>query len=379
MNPHTMNMAETSAIIGKSPGMNAVGRSIAKAAPSDATVLIQGETGTGKELVARRIHQLSRRRDGPFVALNCAAILKSLAESELFGHEKGAFTGAVQIRIGRLEAADGGTLFLDEVGEMPLWLQPKLLRAIQEREVERVGGERPIPVDVRIVAATNRDLKLGVAEGWFRPDLYYRLNVIPIPVPALRERAEDISLLADHFLCRYASYEDSSVTAMTDRCRGVLARYDYPGNVRELENAMQHAVVMADGLRIDVNHLPENLRGHPEESAEGGAGEATASDRLLVCLRKATVRSARGKEQYWHETLRRVTVEEIHLFLSTHLFTGFSRKDFFTFLQARSQNGGCAYKTVGVYLRIMERSGILKHNGGHAQKSRYRLASRFAA
>ncbi len=231
---------------------------IARVAPTDSTVLILGETGTGKELVAHAIHRNSPREMGPFVAINCAALTESLLESELFGHERGAFTGAVAQKKGKLEVADRGTIFLDEVGELPPTLQTKLLRVLQEREFERVGGTRTIRVDIRIVAATNRDLRAAAAKGAFRDDLYYRLNVVTIKLPSLRERPDDIPLLASYFLARCAGGA-RRVTGISSRARACLMRYDWPGNVRELQHAIESAVVLGAGDLILPEDLPEAL------------------------------------------------------------------------------------------------------------------------
>ncbi len=247
-------------LVGESAAMADVTRRIARAAPSNSTVLITGESGTGKELVARAIHAASARSSGPFVAINCAAVPDGLMESELFGHERGAFTGAIAQKRGRIESANGGTVFLDEIGELPAALQVKLLRALQERQIDRVGGTRPVPVDIRIVAATNRDLGTAVKEGTFRSDLYYRLNVIAIAVPPLRDRAGDVGLLAAYFVRQHAARaKRRGLRGLTREARAALTSYDWPGNVRELENAIERAVVMSSGDWIDVIDLPENL------------------------------------------------------------------------------------------------------------------------
>jgi nitrogen regulation protein NR(I) len=245
-------------LTGKSPAMQEVFRLIEQVAPSKSTVMISGKSGTGKELVAKAIHYNSPRRDKRFVPVNCAAIPAELLESELFGHEKGAFTGAIQTKIGKFELANGGTLFLDEVGTMRLDLQAKILRALQEREFTRVGGTRTIQVDVRVIAATNQDLRQMVSEGLFREDLYYRLNVVPITVPPLRDRPEDVPLLANHFLKRFAEETGSGVTAISPAAMQILMGYAWPGNVRELENAIERAVTLARHPTI----LPEDLPQH---------------------------------------------------------------------------------------------------------------------
>ena len=219
----------------------------AKVAPSDATVLLLGETGTGKELVARAIHRMSNRRENSFIKLNCAAIPSGLLESELFGHEKGAFTGAVEKKRGRLELADGGTLFLDEIGEIPLDLQPKLLRVVQDQEFERLGGTRTLKVNFRLLAATNRDLLQSVRQHDFRSDLYYRLNVFPIRIPPLRERREDIRLLIEHFVRKYTSRMNKSITSIPVKTIETLVQWAWPGNIRELENFVERSVILTPG------------------------------------------------------------------------------------------------------------------------------------
>ena len=240
-------------IIGRSPAMGVLRQQIKVVAPTHSTALILGETGTGKELIARAIHNLSPRRDRPFIKVNCAAIPTGLLESELFGHERGAFTGAVARRLGRFEMANGGTLFLDEIGDIPLELQPKLLRVLQEREFERIGSTQTTQVDVRIVAATSRDLPGMVADREFRADLYYRLNVFPVSVPALRRRSEDIPLLVRHFVELYAQRMDKRVSIVSPEAMDVLSRYAWPGNVRELQNVIERAVILSPGKVLQLS------------------------------------------------------------------------------------------------------------------------------
>jgi two-component system, NtrC family, response regulator HydG len=273
-------------MIGESPAMREVYLFIAKVAPKETTVLIRGESGTGKELVARAIHRNSPRVNGPFVAINCAALTETLLESELFGHEKGAFTGATAQKRGKLEVADGGTLFLDEVGELPPGIQVKLLRVLQEREFERVGGTRPVRVDIRLITATNRDLDAAIKTGGFRPDLYFRLNVVSITMPALRERREDIPLLAGHFAARSSEKAKRRVLGLSADARALLLRYDWPGNIRELENAIERAVVLGSSDHILPEDLPEALleAGQPGEAGASGyhAAVLDAKRRLIL-------------------------------------------------------------------------------------------------
>jgi DNA-binding NtrC family response regulator len=252
----------TSEIVGSSPEMLSVFRAVARSAGSDATVLVLGESGTGKEMIARVLHSRSLRYRGPFVAINCAAIPENLLESELFGHEKGAFTGAIGRRVGRFERATGGTLFLDEIGDMSLALQAKILRALQEREIERVGGSSPVPIDVRVVAATNHDLTEAVERGRFREDLYYRLAVVSLHLPPLRSRGNDLDLLSEHFILEYAEQHGRAIEAVAEEVFEALHAHPWPGNVRQLRNALERAVVMASGRILLPQHLPPELL-HP--------------------------------------------------------------------------------------------------------------------
>jgi formate hydrogenlyase transcriptional activator len=240
-------------IVGSSPALQVVLSRVAKVAPTDSTVLITGETGTGKELIARAIHKRSQRASRAFVSVNCAAIPRDLIASELFGHEKGAFTGAMQRRLGRFESADGGTIFLDEIGELPAEMQIALLRVLQEREFQRVGGNESIKTDVRVVAATNRDLQTAIADGRFRDDLFYRLNVFPVEVPPLRERREDIPLLVEYFVDRYASQAGKKITGISKKSMGLLQSYKWPGNIRELQNVIERSVIVSDSENLSID------------------------------------------------------------------------------------------------------------------------------
>jgi DNA-binding NtrC family response regulator len=259
-------------VLGQSRAMADAHEIAMRAAASGATILLLGESGTGKEVMARAIHASSRRRGGPFVAVNCAALTGELLESELFGHEKGAFTGAVRSKPGRFEAAAGGTLFLDEIGELAPPLQAKLLRVLQEREFERVGGTRTLRADVRIVAATNRDLAAHIAAGRFREDLYYRLNVVSLRLPPLRERKDDVSALLDHFIGRFAAESARQGLRFSDPARHVLLTYGWPGNVRELANVVERAVALSLGVEIGLEALPEEIvEGEPRLASAGDA------------------------------------------------------------------------------------------------------------
>jgi two-component system response regulator HydG len=298
-------------IIGKSASMKALMDMLAMVAPSEATVLITGESGTGKELIARSLHHNSARKDHPLVTVNCAALTESLLESELFGHEKGAFTGADRRREGRFMQADGGTVFLDEAGETSARMQAKLLRVLQEKEIQRVGSEAVLQVDVRVVAATNRDLEEDVQAGRFREDLFYRLNVMHLNVPPLRDRQEDIPLLAQHFLEKYARRNRKTVKGFAPLAMDMLLKYDWPGNVRELENAIERAVILLSGDHVTEKQLPLRImREHPgHEPAADAAMPATDGTRTLEEMEKeaivATLDAADGNKS---EAARRLGI-----------------------------------------------------------------------
>jgi nitrogen regulation protein NR(I) len=275
--------AAAEAIIGRSKPMQEVYKAIGRVAPTDATILIRGESGTGKELVARAIYQHSLRGAKPFLVINCVAIPETLLESELFGYEKGAFTGAVNRRVGKFEQAHGGTVFLDEIGDMPFAIQAKILRLLQERSIERLGGREPIPVDVRIIAATNRDLEAALAQGRFREDLYYRLKVVTLWLPPLRDRAEDIVLLAKYFLARLAREMRLGNPGITAEANLLLRNYPWPGNVRELANAMQKALIFSRGYPIHPEDISRAVGG---ESLARGAADPRADDTLRQWVRQ---------------------------------------------------------------------------------------------
>jgi len=276
-------------IVGSSESLRAVLVQVAKVAPTDSTVLILGETGTGKELIARAIHKRSRRAAKAFIRVNCAAIPQSLIASELFGHEKGAFTGALQRRLGRFEAADGGTILLDEIGDLPAETQVALLRVLQEREIERVGSSHPIAVDVRVIVATNQDLEAAVARGAFRADLFYRLNVFPIAVPPLRERVDDVPVLVEYLVERFAKRAGKKITRIEQRTMTLLQAYDWPGNVRELQNVIERGVVLCEGETFSIDESWLKAKGAP---APGEQERATIEAALAAT--KGRVAGATG-------------------------------------------------------------------------------------
>jgi PAS domain S-box-containing protein len=281
-------------IVGSSRTLKAVLSRIAKVAPTDSTVLITGETGTGKELMARAVHKRSHRAGRAFVSVNCAALSPTLISSELFGHEKGAFTGATQRRLGRFEQANGGTIFLDEVGELPLDTQIALLRVLQEREFERVGGSQTVRVDVRVITATNRDLAAAVADGGFRQDLFYRLNVFPIEVPPLRDRAEDILMLVEYFVRRYGRRAGKTFTAIDKKTLELLQNYDWPGNIRELQNVIERSVILTSDevFTVDESWLSKKpLRQRPEVPSSAPEGKARTEREFI----EEALSSSRGR------------------------------------------------------------------------------------
>jgi two-component system, NtrC family, response regulator HydG len=285
-------------IVGDTPAMRAVFQLIEKVAPTDASVYIHGESGTGKELVARAIHARSKRASGPFVKVNCGALTETLLESELFGHEKGAFTGAIKRKLGRFELADKGTLFLDEIGDVTPGLQLKLLRVLQEREFERVGGEETIKVDVRVLSATHRNIAAEVAAGRFREDLFYRLHVVPCAVPPLRERKDDIPRLVAHFIAKLGPRTNAAIDLEKGITDGALARlglYAWPGNVRELANVIEQALVFAEGTAIDVGALPASVRGGLPENALALPGGEMSLPALLEDLERQLIERAYDK------------------------------------------------------------------------------------
>jgi transcriptional regulator with GAF, ATPase, and Fis domain len=298
-------------MIGESKAMHEVYDFVSRVAGRDSTVLISGESGTGKELVARAVHANSSRTNKPFVAINCAAITETLLESELFGHERGAFTGAVSQKKGKLEVAEGGTVFLDEIGELAVPMQAKLLRVLQEREFERVGGTRSIKLDVRLIAATNRDLKEASRTGTFRPDLYYRLNVVSLHMPALRERREDIPLLAAFFAAQYGEKVKRRVAGISPEARACLQRYDWPGNVRELENAIERAVVLGSTELILIDDLPDSIL---EETAASGEPVSALHDGIRDAKKALIERAIEQANGNYTDAAKILGVHPNHLF-----------------------------------------------------------------
>jgi len=298
-------------MIGESKAMHEVYDFVSRVAGRDSTVLISGESGTGKELVARAVHANSGRTNKPFVAINCAAITETLLESELFGHERGAFTGAVSQKKGKLEVAEGGTVFLDEIGELAVPMQAKLLRVLQEREFERVGGTRSIKLDVRLIAATNRDLKEASRTGTFRPDLYYRLNVVSLHMPALRERREDIPLLAAFFAAQYGEKVKRRVAGISPEARACLQRYDWPGNVRELENAIERAVVLGSTELILIDDLPDSIL---EETAASGEPVSALHDGIRDAKKVLIERAIEQANGNYTDAAKILGVHPNHLF-----------------------------------------------------------------
>ena len=302
-------------IVGGAASMQPVFRIIDKVAPTESSVFVHGESGTGKELVARAIHDRSKRAAGPFIKVNCGALTDTLLESELFGHEKGAFTGAIKRRLGRFELADGGTLFLDEVGDVSPAMQLKLLRVLQERELERVGGERTIKVDVRVICATNKDMNEEVASGRFREDLYYRLHVVPIEIPPLRDRRDDIPSLTRHFIAKLGPRTNPSVQEIEDDALGRLMAYGWPGNVRELENAIEQALVFADGTRISVSALPDFLAGEARgEALELPKQQLSLPEILEDLERQLILKAYKEAEGVKTETARRLGIKTSALY-----------------------------------------------------------------
>ncbi len=317
-------------LIGESEPIKKLLAQVQRAAQAAATVLVHGESGTGKELIARLLHDFSPRAQGPFITTHCAALAETLLESELFGHERGAFTGAVKRKLGRFELADGGTLFLDEIGEISASVQTKLLRVLQEREIQRVGSEETKKVDVRVVCATHRDLKAEVAAGRFREDLYYRLHVVPLHIPALRERPEDLPILARHFIEKHSRRINPAIKDISPGALTALGRYAWPGNVRELENAIEQALVFAEGTVLEAQELPAFLHGGAARAHAGGGLPVPQGDRplpdILEELERALIEQAWEKAKHVKtETARRLGIKTSALYYKLEKY-GFIQK-----------------------------------------------------
>jgi transcriptional regulator with PAS, ATPase and Fis domain len=283
-------------LVGKGPAVTRVYEQIENAAQSDVPVIIIGESGTGKELVAQAIHKLSMRKKGPFIRVNCAALNEHLLESELFGHRKGSFTGAVKDRKGRFEAAHRGSLFLDEIGDMPLSMQVKLMRVLQEKEIERIGDNLPVQVDVRIVTATNKDLYRLIEEGQFREDLFYRVNVFPICIPPLRNRIEDLPVLVSHYLKKISVVNNRRINSLTPRAFDALEAYHWPGNVRQLINALEYGAITCSRETIDFEHLPEYVLKKPVKNIPRADRKSHETEKIMEALRKNNFHRTRTAE-----------------------------------------------------------------------------------
>lgn len=359
----------------KIESMRNVFETVRKVAPTDAPVLILGESGVGKELVARAIHEASGRNYNLFNAFNCSALNDNLLESELFGHEKGSYTNATQNRKGLFESSRGGTIFFDEIGDMSPSFQRMLLRVIQENEFTRVGGNVVLKTDARILAATNKDLDAGVKDGWFRGDLYFRLNVVAIVVPPLRERRSDIPPLIDHFIAKYAKKNNRVIRGISKQCLQMLLRYDYPGNIRELENIIRHAVIFTESLLLDIRDLPKNMVISLKPDLNRSSIVLIEAESLLEALKQITILTKKGQKKLWYKSLRCISIHEIHRFLVEQGNKWFSRKCFEDFLRKCSKSDRSKYKTAGVYLRILKANHILKHNDRKANASEYCLAN----
>lgn len=364
-------------LVGRSePILNIIGL-IKKVAPSPATVLIEGESGTGKELVARYIHCYSLRNDHPFVAVNCSALSDHLFESELFGHEKGAFTGAISQKAGRFELADGGTLFLDEIGELSQNFQVKLLRVLQELEFERVGGTISIRVDIRFLAATNKNLEKEVEEGRFREDLFYRLNVIKLNVPPLRERREDIPLLIDHFKVKYAHLSGKNIKSISHKAMEALKAYSFPGNIRELENMMERAIILSTRDKITIDDLPQKLLKITKPSEMADENCSIDKIKLFNALKNIVIRTNSGMIKMWYKSLRSTNIESIYTTLLQTNFDTFSRSEFINSMNHNTKSNKVSYKTAGQYLNLLKKNQICSHNGKKSNLSKYWLSENF--
>jgi transcriptional regulator with GAF, ATPase, and Fis domain len=364
-------------IIGKSKPMLVLYELVKKIAPSNATVVIEGETGTGKELVAKAIHYCGPLCEKPFVPGNCCAFSANLLESELFGHKNGTFTGAVADRDGRFQFADGGTLFLDEISEIANDVQVKLLRVLQEHEFERIGENKTVKVDMRIVVATNKNLEKLVLDGKFREDLFYRLNVINIPVPPLRKRRDDILSLANHFLVKYAKQNNKDLSGISNETIEILKRYLYPGNVRELENIIERAVVLSNEKEINVFDLPEKLSSIYRSGVRRESNCNIDSAKLMKILKNITIPNNSGSAKPWCKRLKAMTIEIIHEFLVTTNGDWFYPRNFAGFLNNYSKSGCVSNNTIVRYLKILKTNHICEHNEKNANRSGYKLSKIF--
>ncbi|MDY6953709.1 MAG: sigma-54 dependent transcriptional regulator [Thermodesulfobacteriota bacterium] len=375
-NGHSQKHSVSSIIIGKSACMISILKTVSKVAPKNVSVLITGETGTGKELIAQALHDQSPRGDKPFIAVNCAAIPENLMENELLGHEKGAYTGAISMQKGRFERAHGGTLFLDEIGDLSLTLQAKLLRVLEEMTIERLGGDRSIPVDVRVLAATNKDLKRGIKDGAFRKDLFFRLKVITIKIPPLKERKDDLPLLIDHFLNQYGKDNGGGRPRLSHLAHQALMGYSYPGNIRELQNIIIGAAIFAENGVISLQHI----RGVASLTCGKGVdmeGRNVQSSLLFQDLKAVTIIDKEGRPKKWHQTLKAVRLENLHdYFLGTE-GKWFSRKELTRFLQRKNTVETNRDATAGRYLAVLKDQAICVHNGKKANLSRFRLSDKY--
>lgn len=363
-------------LVGVSKAIMGVRDSIRKVAPHNINLLITGETGTGKEVAARVVHRSSLRSDGPFVAVNCPATPEQLAESELFGHEKGAFTGAADQKLGKFEMAQRGTILLDEIADLPLPVQAKTLRVLQERQLERIGGTKTIPLDIRVISATSKDLDEAVRKGSFRLDLLYRLKARVLNIPPLRERPEDVPVLVEHFLDKFSGLSPSNAPRISRQAIDFLMGYSFPGNVRELESIIQSGVIEAGADQIDLQHLPSWLFDGGSAAPPGTAGRVREID-LLRALKAITLYRRRGTVELWYTTIRSVRLEGIQTFLVGTGGREFSRCRFADELRDYRRGFIRRDATAGRYLKMLVAAGILAHNGQRANRVRYRLEPKF--
>ncbi|MDY6989507.1 MAG: sigma-54 dependent transcriptional regulator [Thermodesulfobacteriota bacterium] len=374
---HFPKDSASSIIIGQCACMVAIQEVISKVAPENVPVLITGETGTGKELIARALHRQSSRGDKPFIAVNCAAIPENLMENELLGHEKGAYTGAISMQKGRFERAHGGTLFLDEIGDLSLPLQAKLLRVLEEMTIERLGGDRSIAVDVRVLSATNKDLEKGIEDGAFRKDLFFRLAIIPIEIPPLRERKDDIHLLMDHFLNQYGKKNGGGRPRLSYAAHQALMGYTYPGNIRELQSIIIRAAIFAENGVITLQQIPRRVSSFTYGEGVDMEGRNVQSSLLFQDLKAVTITDKKGIPKKWHRTLKAVRLEDLYNFFLGREGQWFSRKELARFLQSKTTAETSRDATAGRYLTVLTGRAICVHNGKKANLSRYRLSDKY--